>query len=66
MHNVTLSVVAMCVRNPDCSPVGISLPIAADHLWRRSATVDSSSGEFARFVGRPGNKLHDLDSDVDS
>ena len=24
MHNETLSVVAMCVSNPDCSPVGIN------------------------------------------
>ena len=26
MHNETLSIVAMCVRNPDRSPVGINLP----------------------------------------
>jgi hypothetical protein len=23
-HNVTLSVIAMCIGNPDCSPIGIN------------------------------------------
>jgi len=62
-HNVTLSLAAMRVSNPDRSPVGIYAGDAApaptglgivDHLRRRPATADPSCGEFARFKSATG------------
>jgi hypothetical protein len=50
-HNVTLSVVAVCVDNPDCSPVGIQglRPAQAPSgFLRLSATISQyfTAGRF--------------------
>jgi hypothetical protein len=59
VHNETLSVVAVCVRNPDRSPVGINASDAAPTLRSRGAVVpDGWHLIAASLISADGNTIY--------
>ena len=61
-HSETLSVVAMRVSNPDCSPVGI-IEVMADERWARLA--EQQGVAYAKTVAEAMNLKVDMDNPAD-